>query len=385
MRTLANVLRVLGPLEDSIHVARLKCVGRIVLAALAGARLSVTALGRTLVTRGRTKHAIKRVDLFLANPHLADDAEAAQQHFARLMAKVPRPLLLVDWTDIGTNWSALVATYVTEGRGLTLCWEVHPQGQKNSARIESKLLARIAALLPAGARPTVVTDAGFRGPWFEKVREYGWDFVGRVRGRVAVRSEDGAWHDVKALWAGARRTPKALGDYELARYRPVKARLISVLPKRKRKKQKALPLVGRRTKRAIESSREPLILATSLQASTPTEVAELYRLRWRIEMTFRDQKCSRFGLGLDAVRTKQLQRARAYVLLAVLAHYVAFILGAEAEQAGLAPQFQANTVRNRRVLSWPRLGCELLRYALRQFLLGPTTATLAVSRECGDP
>jgi len=301
------------------------------------------------------------------------------------MAKVARPVLLVDWTDIGTLWSALVVTYVTQGRGLTLCWEVHPQGQKNSAKIESKLLARIAALLPAGAKPVVVADAGFRGPWFKKVRERGWDFVGRIRGRVAVRSEDGKWHDVKSLWAGARRTPRDLGDFELARYRPVRARLISLLPKRKPKKQKALPRVGRRTKRAIQSAREPLILATSLRTATPKEVAELYRSRWRIEMTFRDQKCSRFGLGLDAVRTKKLQRARAYVLLAVLAHFVAFILGAEAEQAGLAPQFQANTVRNRRVLSWPRLGCELLRHALRQVLIGRPTATLAVSRECGDP
>jgi len=27
----------------------------------------------------------------------------------------------------------------------------------------------------------IVTDAGFRCPWFQQVREVGWDFVGRVR------------------------------------------------------------------------------------------------------------------------------------------------------------------------------------------------------------
>jgi hypothetical protein len=385
VRTFATVQRVLRPLEDSIHAARLKCFGRIVLAALVGARLSVTALGRALMTAGKTKHAIKRVDVFLANRHLVGDTEVVQQHLAGLMANVTRPVLLVDWTDIGTLWTALVATYVTEGRGLTLCWEVHPQSQTNSARIESKLLSRIATLLPAGAKPIVVTDAGFRGPWLEKVRQRGWDFVGRVRGRVKVRSEGKQWRDVKVLWAEARRTPTDLGIFEMARYRPVEARLVSLLPKRRQKKQQeAPPRVGRRRKRNIQSAREPLILATSLLTSTAKEVAELYRARWRIEMTFRDQKCSRFGLGLDAVRTKQLKRARAYVLLAVLAHYVAFILGAEAEQAGLAPQFQANTVKDRRVLSWPRLGCELLRRALTDFLLRRPSAPLVISRKCGD-
>ena len=189
------------------------------------------------------------------------------------------------------------------------------------------------------------------------------------------------------MWAAARRTPRDLGIFELARYQPVQARLISLLPKRKPKKRaKALPAVGRRTKRAIQSAREPLILATSLLTSTAKEVAELYRLRWRIEMTFRDQKCSRFGLGLDSVRTKKPERARAYVLLAVLAHYVAFILGAEAEQAGLAPQFQANTVRNRRVLSWPRLGCELLRKALGHLALKcPLPARVIIHQKRGDP
>jgi hypothetical protein len=111
-----------------------------------------------------------------------------------------------------------------------------------------------------------------------------------------------------------------------------------------------------------------LILATSLLTATAKRIAELYALRWRIELTFRDQKSDSLGLGLDAVRTKQLKRVRAYVLLAVLAHYVAFVLGAQAERAGLAPDFQANTVRNRRVLSWPRLGCEILRRATDRLL-----------------
>jgi hypothetical protein len=128
-----------------------------------------------------------------------------------------------------------------------------------------------------------------------------------------------------------------------------------------------------------------LILATSLDNATGKEVAEIYKRRWQIEMMFRDQKCGRFGLGLDEVRTKQLPRAQAYMLLAVLAHFVAFVLGASAEKAGLAGAFQANTVTKRRVLSWPRLGCELVRSATH--LLPPlveATALIATLNR-GDP
>lgn len=388
MRTAAIVARVLDPLKESIHAARLKCLCRVIGAALGVGKLALTALGRGLESAGKTKHAIKRVDVLLGNRRLFGDTEAVQRHLAGLMAKAGRPVLLVDWTDITKLWTALVVTYVSQGRGLTLCWEVHPQAKKNSSKVETTVLSRIAALLPADAKPILVSDAGFRGPWLKKVRRRGWDFVGRVRGRVSVRSQGGLWHDVKKLWAQARRSPKDLGMFELARYQPVEARLVSLLPKRRRGwKQKELPRVGRRKKRNIKAAREPLILATSLQTATAKEVAELYRLRWQIEMTFRDQKCGRFGLGLNAIRTKQLQRAQAYVLLAVLAHYVAFVLGAAAERAGLSPQFQANTVKHRRVLSWPRLGCELVRRTHLFIQLGAhlCPVPLVTYGKCGDP
>ena len=32
-------------------------------------------------------------------------------------------------------------------------------------------IAGLAALLPAGCSPIIVTDAGFKGPWFKQVRD----------------------------------------------------------------------------------------------------------------------------------------------------------------------------------------------------------------------
>jgi len=349
-------------LKGFIHEARLKCLCRVVLASFFAVSLRLTDLGRALPANGKAKHAIKRVDELLRNPALKLDAQVVQQYLAGLLATEREPVLLVDWTDIGPLWTALVVTYVARGRGLTLCWEVHAKRRLNAARIETQLLARIAELLPE-AQPVLVTDAGFKGPWMKKVMKRGWNFVARVRGRVMVRREAGEWMSVKKLWATARKCATDEGTLELARTNPVSVRLVTQQRKRPWK-NKALPSVGRRKKRNIKSAKEPLVIATSLREASAKSVADIYGLRWQIEMTFRDQKCARFGLGLDAVRTKKLERARTYMLLAVLAHYVAYVIGAMADRAGFAHNFQANTERRRRVLSLVRLGSEVLRSAM---------------------
>lgn len=384
MRTEETILRVLRPLEESIHAARIKCLGRVIAAIFVASRLSLTQVGRALGGSMKPKHAIKRVDVLLGNHHLVGDAEIVQRYFASLVPGERRPVLLVDWTDIGKHWTALVVTLVTAGRGVTLCWEVDSQTRKNSPRIESRILKRVAALLPPDSVPILVTDAGFRGRWMKKVRALGWDFVSRIRGRVRLRPKSGRdpWRPVKQLWAQAARQPSDRGEWELAQYDPVEARVVTLWRKR-RKASAALPRVGRRKKRSIKSAREPWILATSLAEASPQAIVELYELRMRIELTFRDQKCSRFGFGLDDVRTRKVARVRAYMLLAALAHYVALMVGAAIEKAGLASRFQANTVTSRRVLSWARLGRETLRWVaspllnqIPQTLHFPMTAAL---------
>jgi hypothetical protein len=318
-----------------------------------------------LAGRAKTKHAIKTVDRLLGNEHLRREAVLFKSVFVAQLPRGGRPILLIDWTDIGKQWAALVVTLVHEGRGLVLTWEVHPRRKENNPRIESTLLRNLSELLPAGCQPILVTDAGFRGPWLRKVKEAGWDFVTRVRGRVTVRATGSSdWLPVKSLWDKANGRPRDLGEHDVARYLPVRARLIGVW-KNKPKRAGTEPKIGRRKKRNIRAAKEPWILATSLRDVAPDRVAELYATRMRIELTFRDQKCPRLGLGLDLVRTNHLERVEVYLLLSAIAHYVLMQLGAAAERARLAPAFQANTVRDRRVLSLVRLGREVLaRWAL---------------------
>jgi hypothetical protein len=284
--------------------------------------------------------------------------------------KDSRPILLIDWTDIGTRWAALVVTLVTEGRGVVVCSEVHPRKKENNPRVESSVLRKLKGLLPVGCKPILVSDAGFRGPWLRKVLAEGWDFVGRVRGRVfAQPHQSRTWFPVKRLWDSATPTPKDLGQYSLARYLPLAARVIAVWKNKRRKFSRGeLPKLGRRKQKAIRSAREPWILATSLCRESAREVVRLYAFRMRIELTFRDQKCPRFGLALDQIRTMKRERVEVYLLLAMLAHYVAMFIGRAAERAGLHLAYQANTTTGRRVLSWARLGREVLCRAFRQLM-----------------
>lgn len=362
MRAEEIVLRQFGGM--GVHRARLLCIAKVTAAALVAGRVALTAVGRALGGAAKPRHAIKCVDRVLGNVLLLKEILLFQQRLVQLVPSHRRPVLLIDWTDIGTLWSALVVSQVSEGRGTTLCWEVHPRRKNNSPRVEASMLRKLEALLPPGCKPILVSDAGFRGPWLQKVLDRGWDFVGRVRGRLHVqRVGSGAWRPVKSLWKEASARPRNLGMFTLARYLPVQARLVTVW-KRRRIKRK-LPRIGRRKQRAIRSAREPWVLATSLRDATSKEIVALYALRMRIELTFRDQKCPRFGLALDQVRTRSRERVEVYLLFAALAHFVAMVVGQCAERLGLHRSYQANTITSRRVLSWARLGREVLLHQLR--------------------
>jgi hypothetical protein len=274
------------------------------------------------------------------------------------LSREGRPVLLVDWTDIGSLWAVLTVTLVTDGRGVVIYSQGYRRRRENDPRLETSCLRALQRLL-GDQRPILISDAGFRGPWMKKVRAAGWDFVSRVRGNCLVQLPAGqAWHQTKALWGMATTKPKCLGFCALARRAPELVRLVLVRQRTASKKKP--PKVGRRDKKQILSAREPWVLATSLEAATAKDIVRLYKTRMRIEETFRDQKCPRFGWGLDEARTKSLARINVLLMLAAVAHYVALLIGTAMEAAGLHRRFQANTVRNRRTLSLTRLAHEVL-------------------------
>lgn len=109
---------------------------------------------------------------------------------------VPQLLVVVDWSDLTRDqrWQLLRASVVVEGRSVTLYEEVHPQKLLNNPKVHRCFLQRLAQVAPSGCKMIVMTDAGFHASWFKMISEQGWEFVGRVRGRVGLQlKEDGPW------------------------------------------------------------------------------------------------------------------------------------------------------------------------------------------------
>ena len=154
-------------------------------------------------------------------------------------------------------------------------------------------------------RPIIVTDAGFRTPWFQHVEALGWDWVGRIRHRHKMRWRSGGrWFDAKRCYQQASGTARYLGQAVLTRSNPWACQLVVYRGKvRGRKHYTCAGNVAqsRRSRTYAARAREPWLLATSLPLTSKLakQVVRLYRLRMSIEEGFRDMKSHQFGLGPD--------------------------------------------------------------------------------------
>ena len=375
------ITKILHHALASMHHARRETLCATVGAALSGQALSVTALGRRLDSGIDEKHQIKRVDRLLSNPHLQQERASIYQSIAtQLLAHCPRPVIAVDWSDLdgAQRHFLLRASLLLDGRALTLVEEVHTLSGKDKRVSHQRLLHCLQEMMPVNATPVLVTDAGFRTPWFRQVLALGWDYVGRVRNRHLVRRDaQQTWFDAKAFYTLATRTPKELGAVELTRSAPLGVRLVVVRKPKQGRSKWTLKGVRARAKKSKEHAArevEPWLLVTSLptQCARAKRIVSIYAKRMQIEEAFRDLKSERFGLGFQASLSTDTQRIAILLLIALLALLVAWIIGTSLEITDQQRRYQANTERRRRVLSVIYLGRRALhdrRFALDNALL----------------
>jgi len=340
--------------------------------------LALTPLGRNLRSRACVKHSIKRVDRLLGNAHLQQERYLIYRAVAhRLLAATPRPVLLVDWADCGPGhrWLPLRAAVPLGGRAVPIYEEVHPLRRYNSPRTRRWFLAHLRAVLPATCAPILITDAGFRGPWFREVERHGWDWIGRVRNQIKCRPErspaDCTWTSTKALYAGAAPTPRHLGRALLSRRQSYACELYLVRqyrrgPGRPRKAHGQ----GATARRCRRLHADPWLLATSLPhcGGAARRVVKWYALRMKVEQGIRDTKDARWGFALRYARSRRAERLEVLLLLAALGTLACWVAGLVADAHQWARHFQVNTVRRRAVLSTVFVGRQLLsslRFRLR--------------------
>ena len=369
-----HVTRILHQLlASTLHKTRIQSLIPVITALISSKQLRLTQLGRNLETHGKERSAIRRVDRLLANPFYQHHSIRFYQAMTSLtISNIGRPIILVDWTGIPNSrqrakkgeHSVLRASLIAEGRSITLYEEVHPKKNENKEQVHQVFLKTLKSLLPVVCCPYIVTDAGFKNPWFRAVLHLGWDYIGRVRG--TVHYDDGSgFKSIKDLFSLATQTPTSQGEFKLSKDKSLKTNFY--LYKHKRVGRHKLTKGGKRDRHKDSENhargyREPWILVSSLKGfSAVKRVVKIYKFRMTIEGSFRDQKSTQFGFSMNENVTLMAERYTVWLLIASLASFIAWIVGYVAEQAKLHYDFQANTYRHRRILSFFYLGCQIIR------------------------
>ena len=352
-----------------MHKTRRTSLFANVMASLTGRRLTVTDLGRAIQSTTSHKHNIKRADRLLSNSHLHQERMGIYRALChQLMGSQTRPVVLIDWSDMDEYKQHFVlrAALAFEGRSITLYDEVHTIKTKEKLNTHQQFLMQLKQLLPEHCCPILVTDAGFRTTWFKLVESLGWDWVSRVRNRHYLRwISGGRWFDAKRCYQWASSRPKHLGEGVLTVRNQINCQLVIYKDKlkgRKHKNRLGEIAANAYSRKKAQAQREPWLLATSLPVTSTfaKKVTRLYRLRMQIEEGFRDVKSHRFGLGLTYHRTASVMRLQVLLLLASLAMMVLWLLGLATVSSGQHYQFQANSVRHKRVLSVLFIGLHMI-------------------------
>lgn len=352
---LNNTLSLVTP---NMHATRRKSLIACVSSLLGGAVATVTSIGRGIGSDALEKHNIKRADRLLSNRCLTRELPGIYNLTARLFTSLtPHPLIHVDWSDLDEykRHFLLRASMAFDGRSITLYEEVHDISSKEKPATHKAFLAVLQAMLPHDSIPIIVTDAGFKSPWFRTVRQFGWHYVGRARKPNFYHVGDDNWQCISSLYPTATRTPKSFAG-QLCRYHPMDTLFVlyKQQPKGRHKVNRSgEPCRSKHSKASASRNRDPWLLVTSLPDSRKLakRVVNIYQTRMQIEEGFRDMKSHRFGLGYDINLSKQRQRISALILLTTLANLVATLIGWTVTQASKHKRYQANSVKDRRVLS----------------------------------
>lgn len=295
------------------------------LGTLQAAQAGVALIGRGLAcARGlRPKHAIKQVDRLLSNPRL-DPLELTPAWVSYLVAQRTQIVVALDWTEFAEDGhSTLTLSLVTKtGRATPLLWRSVPTESIQRIAAEDELVERLRAAVPASVQITLLGDRGFGSQLFYGFLEaLGIDYIIRFKESTLVTSSDGRARPAREYVPASGRAQSLANALVTEEAKPV-AQVVCT-----RKK----------------GAKQAWCLASSRADLRPSEIVNLYALRFTIEERFRDTKNEHLGMGLSAVRLKSCERRDRLLLLLALAQVLLHLLGAAGESLGLDRHLKANT------------------------------------------
>jgi len=200
----------------SMHKIRKQALLACVHSVVKENKLTVTAMGRGIDSNAKEKHTIKRSDRLCSNINLYREKNhiytAICKHWIPATA---RPVILIDWSDLDEwkNAFLISATLAYDGRPITLYQEVHTVDTKEKPVTHKVFMETLKSLLPEGCRPIIVTDAGFKIPWFKLVASLGGDYVGRSRKPNFFSLNGENWQSINVLFKKATSRQSASKAY----------------------------------------------------------------------------------------------------------------------------------------------------------------------------
>lgn len=356
-----------------VHKIRLNSLMSSCITASTSNKLFLTGLARNAVSKTKTSSNIEKVNRLLGNKHLYH--ERLSFYAAMSGQLIPRwmsPWIHIDWSCINstTNLYLLRASLSVKGRSIVIYEECHPKKKENNHTVHQQFLKNLKTVLPPCEPPIIVTDAGFRAPWFMAVRQMGWHFVGRLRNKNLVLLEGTeTWQLSSLFFKQATGKPVHLGHALLTEKEQVPVHIILYKGKNKnrhkRNLNKKISAAGK-SKRYSDAAKEPWLLVTSLPQArdNSAHIVNIYRQRMRIEENFRDTKCSHYGQGLKHSLTKRPERMAILLLIAAIATFAAWLAGIITTLKGNASDFQAHSAKFTNSLSMVYLGREALKKKL---------------------
>ena len=317
---------------DDLHTKRVKSLAGATLGCIQSTSLAVGMIGQGLALANGllTKHAVKQVDRLLSNPGIEVNKLLAKW-VPHLVGKRDSINVAMDWTEFDADNQAtiMLSLLTSHGRATPLVWlSVDKTTLKNRRNgYEDQVLRRLAEVVPAGVRVTIVADRGFGDQKLYELLtgELKFDFVIRFRGNIRVTTTDGEVRTA-AEWVGACGRARTLRDAMVTADEYPVATVVCV---------------------QARDMKEPWCLAASATDVPARALINLYARRWGIECALRDAKDIRFGMGMGSMHLKTPDRRDRLWLICAFAVELLTLLGAAGEELGYDRYLKSNTTKRR--------------------------------------
>ncbi len=317
---------------DDLHTKRVKSLAGATLGCIQSTSLAVGMIGQGLALANGllTKHAVKQVDRLLSNPGIEVNKLLAKW-VPHLVGKRDSINVAMDWTEFDADNQAtiMLSLLTSHGRATPLVWlSVDKTTLKNRRNgYEDQVLRRLAEVVPAGVRVTIVADRGFGDQKLYELLtgELKFDFVIRFRGNIRVTTTDGEVRTA-AEWVGAGGRARTLRDAMVTADEYPVATVVCV---------------------QARDMKEPWCLAASATDVPARALINLYARRWGIECALRDAKDIRFGMGMGSMHLKTPDRRDRLWLICAFAVELLTLLGGAGEELGYDRYLKSNTTKRR--------------------------------------